>query len=486
VIMSLTEARRLAYKGNVVPLHEKVPADLDTPVSVYLKLASRSRKSFLLESIEGGEKISRYSFIGCDPLFSLYGFKDHVVLQRGRKRSRLDTFPIEFIDELFRQYKPVAVPGLPRFTGGGVGYFAYDTIGWFERLPETNPDPINMPPIALSLFESIIVYDHLRQEILLIANIMNSGRGRFRDKYDRARERLEQMKAALHKTTRSRHKTPQSHRRQLKAHYSKKEFEAMVRKGKHYIREGDIFQVVLSQRWQLPYAGTALDLYRGLRRVNPSPYMYLIRDGEMSVIGSSPEMLVRVEDRLIETRPIAGTRRRGKNSDEDERLETELLADPKELAEHTMLLDLGRNDIGRVAEGGSVKVKDYFIVERYSHVMHIVSSVTGKLQKRVSPLQALYACFPAGTVSGAPKIRAMEIIDELEKHKRGVYAGAVGYIDFHGNLDSCIAIRTMLKKGNTVYVQAGAGIVADSRPAREYEETREKARALLAAIDLIG
>ncbi len=484
-MMNKRELKRLADLGNVVPLVHRIPADLDTPVSVFLKLARNRKRAFLLESIEGGEKLARYSFIGFDPFLTIRGGTDTVELIQGRKKRRLTTDPVDFVDEMFRFYKPAPVEGLPRFTGGGVGYFAYDTIRRMENIPDANENILDIPPILFSIYSHIIAFDHLRQEIVIIANLMLSSPKSFSTQYQACRQFILDAETRLRRPLRqpvaSQHKTPR-----MRGSYTQPEFERLVRKAQTFIKEGDIFQVVLSQSWKITSDLAPISIYRGLRRINPSPYMYLLLDGDLAVIGSSPEMLVRVENNEIETRPIAGTRPRGKNEAEDIRLEQDLLADPKELAEHTMLLDLGRNDIGRVAQPGTVAPDKEFGIERYSHVMHIVSSVKGRLRRGITPLQALYECFPAGTVSGAPKIRAMEIIDDLEKHRRGVYAGAIGYLDFHGNLDSCIAIRTLVKEKNTIVIQAGAGIVADSKPRREYEETVNKAKALYAAIESAG
>ncbi|MBD3331667.1 anthranilate synthase component I [candidate division GN15 bacterium] len=481
-MMSFSEIRTLARNGNVVPLHVRIPADLDTPVSAYLKVAANRRHSFLLESIEGGEKLARYSFVGFDPFLLVESSGNGVTLRQGRTRRTLDADPLEFMRELFRQYRPVHVPGLPRFTGGAVGYFAYDTIRWLEDIPDSNPDDLGLPLMRFGLYKSLVAFDHLRQEIVVIGNVMHQpGEKGLRAKYNEARDSINQIVVRLQRGLRPRQSGP-VHTGSVKAQYEQKQFESMVRKAKRYIKEGDIFQVVLSQRWSLSSNRTALEVYRRLRRINPSPYMFLVRSGDDALIGASPEMLVRVENGTVETRPIAGTRPRGRDEVEDDKLARELLADPKELAEHTMLLDLGRNDIGRVSKPGSVHVKDKMIIERYSHVLHIVSSVAGKLDRGVAPLEGFLACFPAGTVSGAPKIRAMEIIDELENRRRGPYAGAVAYLDFWGNLDSCISIRTIVKRGKTYHVQAGAGIVADSKPRTEFNETRAKASALMEAV----
>ena len=479
---SFSEIVRLSERGNVIPLYERLPSDLDTPVTVFLKLAARRRHAFLLESIEGGEKLARYSFIGFDPFLVLEASGDRLVVHTGARRKVLTADPVAFLKEMFRVYRPVREKGLPRFCGGGVGYFAYDTVRRFERLPDRHGDTTDMPEVLFGLFDRIVVFDHLKQEMLLIANILHEGSRRgLRRKYAQACERLAVMKKAL--ATRLRVPTEEPARTSMPVcNADRARFSRMVRRAKRYIREGDIFQVVLSRRWECRSEVAPLSVYRRLRRSNPSPYMFYLQFGQRAVIGSSPEMLVRVEHGEVETRPIAGTRPRGRTESEDERLAADLLSDPKELAEHTMLLDLGRNDIGRVSRPGTVQVKERMTIEKYSHVMHIVSSVVGRLERGRSPLDALFACFPAGTVSGAPKVRAMEIIDELEPDRRGVYAGAVTYLDFWGNLDSCIAIRTVVKSGKRYFVQAGAGIVADSRPLRECRETEAKAAAMIEAV----
>lgn len=481
-MISYSEALKLNKRGNVIPVFERIPADLDTPVGAFLKLAQGKRESFLLESIEGGEKLARYSFLGFDPFLVIEGEAGRVVLKQGRSEKVLEADPIEFVREMFRFYRPVKTAGLPRFTGGGVGYFSYDTIRWIEDIPDNNPDSIGLPSMRLAMYQHLVVFDHLRQEILVIANILHeAGESGFRARYQEARDTVDKLVKRL-KSTRVKIPSDNTSRPGIKADYTKPEFEAMVRKAKRFIKEGDIFQVVLSQRWQVKSDLSALALYRRLRRINPSPYMFMVNFGDSSVIGSSPEMMVRIEGQAIETRPIAGTRPRGKTEAEDNKMVSDLLEDAKEIAEHTMLLDLGRNDLGRVSLPGSVEVAQKMLVEKYSHVIHLVSSVVGRMKPGIAPLDGLFSCFPAGTVSGAPKIRAMEIIDELEKERRGVYAGTIAYLDFWGNLDSCIAIRTVVKKGRTFYVQAGAGIVADSKPANEYHETKAKARVLLAAI----
>jgi len=482
-MISFKDASQLNRRGNVIPVCLRLPSDLETPVSAFIKLAARRKYSFLLESIEGGEKLARYSFIGFDPFLTLEGQADSVIVCKGRQRRHFASAPKEFLEGLFNVYKPVRVEGLPRFTGGGVGYFAYDTVRWQERIPDVNPDPIGLPQMFFGLYSTIIAFDHLKQEILIIANVLHDlGQPGLRAKYREAVARTAKIAERLQKPLRVPRSRPAGKKVHVASLSTQGQYEAMVRKARKYIREGDIFQVVLSQRWRINTDDSSLTVYRRLRRLNPSPYMFLLNFGDNAIIGSSPEMMVRVESGKIETRPIAGTRPRGKNDDEDQRRIAGLLADPKELAEHTMLVDLGRNDIGRVSRAGTVSVDENMIIEKYSHVIHIVSSVTGRLQARKTALDGLFACSPAGTVSGAPKIRAMEIIDELEQYRRSVYAGSIAYLDFWGNLDSCIAIRTIVKKGRSCFVQAGAGIVADSRPAREFKETQAKAEALIEAV----
>lgn len=483
-MISLKEIQNLSKQGNVIPLFEKIPADLDTPVSAFIKLASKKKQSFLLESIEGGEKLARYSFLGFDPFMEIEHSSNTTIVRKNKKNIKAEKEPVAFVRELFKQYRPVAVKGLPRFTGGAVGYFGYDTVRWVENIPDENKDTIGLPDMHLCFYRNIIAFDHLKQEIIIIANIiLEEPSVSVKLQYQSASKWI---KSAVTKLTQpikaKRLNTIKKSSSTIIAHNTQKEFEKIVKKAKEYIKEGDIYQVVLSQRWHFKSNTEPLDVYRRLRRINPSPYMFLLVFDKDAIVGSSPEMMVRIEKGIIETRPIAGTRPRGESDEQDERLVTELLADKKELAEHTMLLDLGRNDIGRVSQTGSVKVKDNMIIEKYSHVIHIVSSVIGSMNNSNQPIDGHFACFPAGTVSGAPKIRAMQIIDELETERRGVYAGSIAYLDFWGNFDSCIAIRTLVKKGNKYYIQAGAGIVADSQPTREFNETKAKAFAAIQAV----
>jgi len=504
--MSLTpsfqEFSRLAQQGNVVPVSLSMLADTFTPVSIFLQLAAAQRHAFLLESVEGGEKIARYSFLGVAPRLIV---RYH---QAGSKVQFEKTQP-EFLfieDEIaptdiftclqtaHKKFRSVHVNGLPRFTGGFVGYFGYNTVRDLEQLPSSPSAQKKIPDTAWSfpdaefgLYDTVIAFDHVRQQILLITNVfLEEGELNLRRRYEEAVERLEKIRRQIYAPLEL-PKTPSAPPTSLpepRANLSRKNFLAAVATAKEHIAAGDIFQAVLSQRFSCALSVAPFQIYRALRRINPSPYLYFLKHEENCLIGSSPEALLRVENRVAEVRPIAGTRRRGTDAAEDQQLEEELRMDAKERAEHLMLVDLGRNDLGRVCQFSSIEASELMQVERYSHVMHLVSNVRGKLRPDLDAIDALRACFPAGTVSGAPKIRAMEIIDELEPEPRGPYAGAVGYLDFSGNLDTCITIRTIWTQGQQAFFQAGAGIVADSDPAREFQETIEKSRAAWNAIDL--
>ncbi|MBK7141329.1 MAG: anthranilate synthase component I [bacterium] len=482
-MMTLSTFKRMNKQGNVLPIAIAMPSDLETPVSVFHKLAAGKKYSFLLESIEGGEKLARYSFIGVDPFLVVEAKGKVVTLRKGKKTTQIEADPLEFMKELLSVYRPVHFEDLPRFTGGAVGYFSFDTVRWSEHLPTSKPDKIGMPEMIFGLYQTIVAFDHLKQEMILIGNVLHeNGEPGLATKVHKTIRQMIRTIDSLQKFTRGPKRSPSATRSRTKCLTSRPQFESSVRKAKKYIKEGDIFQVVLSRRWQIASSAEPLEVYRQLRRTNPSPYMFLLNFDENAVIGSSPEMMVRVEQGNIETRPIAGTRPRGKDEAEDAKRIKNLLSDQKELAEHTMLLDLGRNDIGRVSRPGTVQVRERMTIEKYSHVIHIVSSVVGKLKPRTAALDGHFACFPAGTVSGAPKVRAMEIINELETTKRGIYAGSIAYVDFWGNLDSCIAIRTVVKKGKSYFVQAGAGIVADSVPRKESKETEAKARVIIEAV----
>jgi len=470
-------------RGTFVPVCREIQADLLTPVSAFLKVAEHSDYSFLFESVEGGEHVGRYSFLGKDPFLIVRGRAGEITVeQAGERTSRSGPF-LEVLRELMAEFTSPVVADLPRFTGGAVGYFDYDAAEWFEpavRLPSRLPD---RDQAAFMLFDTILAFDHVKHRILAIANARVGRGAELRGLYDFAVARLDFLERELERTL-SHPRPREATGLTVTANQTREAFEAGVRSIQEDIAAGEIYQAVLSQRFETKTTAAPFDVYRALRRINPSPYMFFIRFGPAAIVGASPEMLVRVEGRDVETHPIAGTRRRGATSEEDARLAEELRANEKEKAEHVMLVDLGRNDVGRVASVGTVQVPQYMALERYSHVMHLVSRVTGQLADAHDRLDALAATFPAGTLTGAPKIRAMQIVGALEPTRRGLYGGAVGYLDFAGNLDFCIAIRTITMRDGTAHVQAGAGIVADSQPAAEYEETRDKARALLQALEM--
>ena len=481
-LTTFDEFKELARRGTFVPVYKEIVADLLTPVSAFLKIAEHSDYAFLLESVEGGEQVGRYSFLGKDPFLILKSRGGTTIIDRAGQTSESSEAFIPTLRDLMAGFSAPYVHGLPRFTGGAVGYLGYDAAAWFE--PVTLQQEVEQQDEAgFMLFDTVLAFDHVRHRILIIANARIAGDEDLEALYRFALAKIEFVERELERTL---SKTARAAGPPLAvtSNVTQAHFEQMVRTAKEHIAAGDIYQVVLSQRFEAPVAADPFTVYRALRHVNPSPYMYFIRIGDRSIVGSSPEMLVRVEGRDVQTHPIAGTRPRGRTEEEDVRLGEELKRNEKECAEHVMLVDLGRNDVGRVSAYGTVRVPTYMTLERYSHVMHLVSIVEGKLAEDRDRLDALVACFPAGTVSGAPKVRAMEIIAALEGERRGVYAGAVGYLDFAGNLDFCITIRTVLIEKGIAYVQAGAGIVADSNPAAEYEETRDKARAVLAALEL--
>ncbi|MBN1855340.1 MAG: anthranilate synthase component I [Dehalococcoidia bacterium] len=466
---ALEEVRRFADGGAWVPVWREVVADLETPVSAFLKV-NRGGPTFLLESVEGGQRLARYSFIGVGPYPTL------------RPSSVDDGDPLDHIQRALNRYKVALVPGLPRFCGGLVGYLGYEVVARFEELPSPEEDVLGLPESLFMLVDTMLIFDHVTHSIKVLSHVRPDGDPEV--EYERAIDRIEEQIARLHGPL------PAGHREggdrypagDVTSNMTREEFEQCVVDAKRYITEGEAIQVVLSQRLTRPTSADPFDIYRALRSVNPSPYMYFVDYGDFQVVGASPEILVRVEEGVVTTRPLAGTRPRGKDDAEDARLEAELKSDEKERAEHIMLVDLGRNDVGRVSEPGSVEVSELMDVERYSHVMHLVTNVQGRVREGLNAFDALRACFPAGTVSGAPKIRAMEIIAGLEPDKRGLYAGAVGYFSFSGNMDMAIAIRTLVVKDGVAYAQAGCGIVYDSVPEREYEETLNKAGALLKAI----
>ena len=477
------EFNKLAKTHTLVPVFRTVTADLETPVSAFLRIAHEAPEAFLLESVEGGEHVGRYTFIGIEP-YKMMSAKGHAITVReGRKRRSFEGDIFAELKSALGGHKPARLPGMPPFTAGAVGFFAYDVVRLIEKLPETTKDELGTPDACLMFFDQVLVFDHVKKEILLIATADLTRGG----SYKQALRRLDAMEKRLASALPSQRRKKIDGKLKMVARTSKPAFLKAVAKTKEYIASGDVFQCVLSQRFDCKPGVPAFDVYRALRIVNPSPYMFFLRfplkDKAAHIVGSSPELLVRVHDRAVEYRPIAGTRKRSADEVEDRALEADLRADEKEVAEHIMLVDLGRNDVGRVSEFGSVRVKDLMFVERYSHVMHLVSAIEGKLKPELDAIDAFKACFPAGTLSGAPKIRAMEIIEELEPARRGVYGGSVFYADFSGNLDSCIAIRTLFMHGDQGHVQAGAGIVADSIPEMEFEECGNKARAVVRAIE---
>jgi len=466
---TLEEVRQLKKYGNLVPVCRDIQADLETPVSAYLKIA-RGNYSFLLESVEGGERLARYSFIGTEPSLVL----------RTENENSVD--PLNRVEKEFARLRPVSIADLPRFHGGMVGYLSYEVARYFERLPCPDQDPQGLPESVLMLADTLLVFDHVTHKIKVVSHVHLDGDvdTAYREATCKIDDLVNRLEQPMNSKTLENAPPDKS---EVSSNFSLAEFEAIVSQAKEYIYAGDIIQAVLSQRLARPTYASPFAIYRALRSVNPSPYMYYLHLGDFYIVGASPELLVRVEDGIVSNHPIAGTRPRGRDITEDLALEEELKSDEKERAEHIMLVDLGRNDIGRISEPGTVEVTQLMDIERYSHVMHLVSHVQGRLRAGLSQFDALRSCFPAGTVSGAPKIRAMEIIAELEREKRGPYAGAVGYFDFSGNLDTAITIRTIVIKNNIAYIQAGAGIVADSIPEREYQESLAKAQALLSAID---
>ena len=479
------EFSRLARESTLIPIVKSVPADLLTTVSAFLAVAGDEPDAFLLESVERGEQIGRYTFVGARPYMQIRARGDEVILQHGKRFEKRKGDVFQIVKEELRRHRPALIPGLPPFTAGAVGYFSYDAVRRLENIGNSTKDDLSLPDCVLMFFDRLLAFDHLRHQIHIMASA-DLTREKPRKAYDRAVADIEALEKKLARGLRpaqwQKSKKPAG---KLKVHAgtSKAGYMKAVERAKEYIAAGDIFQVVLSQRVDFVPEVEPFDIYRALRTVNPSPYLYFLRMGDTHVLGSSPEMLVRVTGSKLEYRPIAGTHPRGRDEAEDHLLEKKMLEDEKERAEHVMLVDLGRNDLGRVSEYGSVKVRDLMYVERYSHVMHLVSALESKLRPELDALDAFAACFPAGTLSGAPKVRAMQIIEELEPTRRSVYGGSVLYADFAGNLDSCIAIRTMLMKGKKAYLQAGAGIVADSNAEREFEESMNKAQAVLRAVE---
>ena len=481
----------LAERGNLVPVFKEVMADLLTPVSAFLRTTKDAEHAFLLESVEGGERLARYSFLGKDPFMVIRSKGGRVFVEKQEGIEEREESFLEVVRELMAQYESPDVDGLPRFSGGAVGFLGYEAAAWFEpslephwRTVDVESDDVQ-DDAAFMVFDTVLAFDHVKHRILIIANTPVFDGCDLREKYEGAQSKIQAVEKELSLSESGESMATETDSRlEWTTNTTQETYEASVRRAQEYIRAGDIYQVVLSQRFDAETDVDPFTVYRTLRYVNPSPYMYFMRIGELSIVGSSPEMLVRVEGRRVETHPIAGTRARGSDEAEDRRLAEELRRNEKECAEHVMLVDLGRNDVGRVSEYGSVEVSRYMTLERYSHVMHLVSRVEGQLADGRDRLNALEACFPAGTVSGAPKIRAMEIIAELEPERRGIYAGAVGYLDFSGHLDCCITIRTIAMSRGRASVQAGAGIVADSVATAEYQETLDKASALIRALEI--
>jgi anthranilate synthase component 1 len=476
----------LAQRSTFVPVVKELVADLLTPVSAFLRIAEHSDYAFLLESVEGGEHVGRYSFLGKDPFVMLRARDGKTIVESaGVTTARAEPF-IEVLRGMMADFSSPFVPELPRFTGGAVGYLGYDTASWFEPVTlqhDGQPDPALRDEAGFMIFDTVLAFDHVQHRILIIANARITPDDDLEALYQFACTKIDFLERELRRDLSHPHPKP-GEPVTVRSNVERGRFIEMVKTAKEYIAAGDIYQVVLSQRFEADISADPFTVYRALRHVNPSPYMYFLRMGPVSIVGSSPEMLVRVEGGMAQTHPIAGTRPRGRSEEEDMRLAEELKRNEKERSEHVMLVDLGRNDLGRVCEFGSVRVPQFMGLERYSHVMHLVSIVEGRLAAEHDRLDALVACFPAGTVSGAPKVRAMEIIAELEPDRRGIYAGAVGYLDFAGNLDFCITIRTLVIAGQRAMVQAGAGIVADSNPSAEFQETQDKARALIRALEL--
>jgi len=490
----LKEFLKLSEHGNLIPVYKEINADLDTPVSSFLKI-KKDDYAFLLESVEGQEKLARYSFLGANPslVFKSQGRAIQISYPHKNSVKKFITSgsPLDEIKKIMKDFKAVRVKGLPRFYGGLVGYIGYDTVRFFEKLPDKNTDDLKIPDSIFILTDTILIFDHVNHTIKIVNNvILPRGRAKLpkankTDIYSRAIKKIEAIqKNFMNPVIEESEKQKSSIKKiEVASNVSKQKFQDMVKKGKSYIKKGDIIQVVLSQRFKVKIHSSPFEVYRNLRSLNPSPYMYFLKLKDVFFVGSSPEMLVRCEDGIVQTRPIAGTRPRGKTEEEDKKMERQLLADKKEKAEHLMLVDLGRNDLGRVSKPGQVQLKEFMGIEKYSHVMHLVSEVRGNLDKnRYDIYDVLRAAFPAGTVSGSPKIRAMEIIDELENTRRGPYAGCVGYFSFSHNMDTCITIRTIVIKNGIAYIQAGAGIVADSVPEKEYFETVNKAKALIEAL----
>ncbi len=488
---SFEEFAELARQATLVPIYRQLLNDTLTPVTAFCKIQEEDW-SFLFESVVGGEKIGRYSFLGSGPFLTFQAYRNHVIWQdrvRRRTEEQDHADPLQLLAQKLDEFRCPSLPGLPRFCGGAVGFLGYDTVRYVEHLPNSPPDDRGLPDMAFAFHDRMVIFDHINKTLAAVAHAHvdpNDLAGSYRkacERVDRLVERLQQNVADIQLTD-IEPINGQEPTIEYESNFSQAEFESAVERCREYIKAGDAFQIVLSQRLQTQTRARPFDIFRTLRVVNPSPFMFYLRQGPLTLIGASPEIMVRVEGDLVTTRPLAGTRKRGATEEEDDRLAEELAADPKERAEHVMLVDLGRNDVGRVARYGSVECTNLLSVERFSHVMHLSSTVTGRLRSGMNSFDALRSCLPAGTLSGAPKVRAMQIIDELEPHRRGPYGGAVGYVDFTGNMDTCIALRTLVLKGQTAYIQAGAGIVMDSNPTEEWRETMNKALALLRALEM--
>lgn len=481
--LTFKEFSKLSRTGNLIPLYAQLPADLDTPVSAFLKIRT-GHHDFLLESVQGGEQWGRYSFLGTNPAVILRSRGLEVEIIRGKKIEKIMARqdPLTVTKKYLQQFKPVVMPELPRFFGGAIGYLGYDIVRYFEKIPDHSRDEPGLYESYFVISDTLVVFDALKQTILVIANIHLDGKKSPRAYYDEGQRKITKLIEKLRHPIPKQSKWPKSAIK-LKPSHSELEFEKMVNRVKHYIREGDVFQTVISTRFEGRANIAPIELYRSIRRLNPSPYLYLMQFDDFAMVGSSPEVMVRLEDKQVCLRPIAGTRRRGRDEKDERKMEKELVSDPKELAEHVMLVDLGRNDLGRVCLTASIKVDEYAVVEKYSHVMHLVSHVSGKLKADKDMFDLIRATFPAGTLSGAPKVRAMEVIEELEGLRRGIYGGCVGYLGFDGNMDMAITIRTALLQKNRITIQAGAGVVYNSIPKLEYLECKNKAMALIKALD---
>ena len=480
--LTFNEFQDLAQECTTIPVYKHILADMLTPVAAWVHLSKKAEYAFLLESVEKGNQYSRYSYVGINPQKILMHKDGHTSITENGQSINVNTPFLDLLREIQSKYNMVKLPEIPSFTGGLVGYLGYETIAWIEDIPTHNESQLNVPDSVFMLFEDMIAFDHLKGSALVISNVKVDPNHDLKEKFDEAHLRVDAIGELLHSDVN--YQTPvRVEQSTVSSNFDQVSFESAVLKAKEHIKDGDIFQLVLSQRFERQTSVEPATLYRALRTINPSPYMFHLKIKDFDIIGASPELLVKVEDGIVEIRPIAGTRQRGETDEEDKALAEDLINDEKECAEHLMLLDLGRNDVGRVSEYGSVTIPENMVIENYSHVMHIVSDVKGKLAEDKDPFDALMSGFPAGTVTGAPKIRAMEIIHELEPNRRDIYSGAVGFFDFTGNVNTCITIRTMIMKNGSVHFQSGAGIVHDSDPTKEFDETVNKAKAIMAAID---